>query len=195
MHLNSKLLFQRYAAEHFHDGQRVLEIGADADPSTHRQQLDGLRLRWETADIEGGWTRPTYLMPTEYAIPVPDATFDVVFASQVIEHVRQVWRWMRELVRVTRPGGTIILISPISWPYHEAPIDCWRIYPEGMRALCDEVGLEVVLCESHALEPTVSRRPFFGETATNARRGARIKQLLGWPTPRALDLVTVARRR
>ena len=31
-----------------------------------------------------------------------------------------------------------------SGPEHRYPVDCWRFYPDGMRAICKFVGFEVV---------------------------------------------------
>jgi SAM-dependent methyltransferase len=91
------------------------------------------------------WTDDLYVhMNNEYSLGCEDGVFDVVFSLNVAEHVRKIWKWVAELKRVTRPGGTLIFVSPVSWPYHESPYDCWRIFPEGYRALFDEVGLEYV---------------------------------------------------
>jgi hypothetical protein len=99
---------------------------------------------------------------------------------------------MKEVARVCKPGGLVITLNPTSWPYHEAPVDCWRIYPEGMRALSEECGLEVVVCEFECLEiePSAVRLP--GRSAT--RRASRIAKLLRQPVECAFDTVTVARK-
>ncbi len=41
----------------------------------------------------------------------------------------------------------MITISPVSWHYHESPVDCWRMYPAGARALFQHAGLEPVVAE------------------------------------------------
>jgi SAM-dependent methyltransferase len=214
MHANSELIFKRYATAYFPPGARVLEVGPDSDPSAYRLALGGLDLRWETAELDPalmrsktGWRShmgpPTHLMRTEYEIPTPADSFDVVLAGQVIEHVRRIWEWVPELARVAKPGGTVIIISPISWPHHASPYDCWRIYPDGMQALCDEAGLEVLISHAESLEPVSSRRRYPGighdwylhrNTSTTDRRIQRLRGLLGWPMPAALDLITVARK-
>ena len=43
------------------------------------------------------------------ALPFPDASFDMVLSHAVIEHVADAARYMRELARVLKPGGTIYL--------------------------------------------------------------------------------------
>ena len=215
MHRNSLLLFERYAAPHFEDGSHVLEIGPDGDPSSYRRALNGVALQWETAELDNSLMpdsdegfqfhpfvdQPTYRMRDEYEIPVADQTFDVVVAGQVIEHVRRPWRWLPEIARVTKSGGKVILVAPISWPYHPAPYDCWRIYPDGMQALCDEAGLEIADCRFESLEPLPSKRSyphvgydFVNDYVTESRWKQRLKGLIGWPVPTALDLVVIARK-
>lgn len=46
-------------------------------------------------------------------IDLPDASFDVIYASHVLEHVPDDRRAMRELFRVLRPGGWAVLQVPI----------------------------------------------------------------------------------
>ncbi|HEY3541368.1 MAG TPA: class I SAM-dependent methyltransferase [Gaiellaceae bacterium] len=43
------------------------------------------------------------------ALPFADAEFDVVLCSQVIEHVLDAEAALRELARVLRPGGTLVI--------------------------------------------------------------------------------------
>lgn len=45
-------------------------------------------------------------------LPFPDAAFDVVVCSEVIEHVPDEPRVLGELTRVLRPGGTLVLGTP-----------------------------------------------------------------------------------
>jgi SAM-dependent methyltransferase len=221
LHPNSQLLFDHYALPHFADGQRVLEIAPDQSPSAYQQSVTaaGVQLTWETADLaeetmgellDASVTRAfvqavasQHIMPSEYEIPAAADSFDVVVAGQVAEHVRRIWVWIVELARVTKPGGKIVLINPISWVYHEAPVDCWRIYPEGMRALCHDAGLHVLVCETGALEPAVSRRQYYGDSyhwptgrrsSARARAATMVRGAVGWPTPTPLDLVTVAQK-
>lgn len=197
MHPNSRLLFEAYATQHFEPDMRVLEIGPDVRPSRYERSVQArLRnVRWEAADIAGS---PDHLMADEYSIPVPDGTFDAVVAGQVIEHVRKVWLWMREVARVVRPGGLVVIIAPVSWPFHEAPVDCWRIYPEAMRTLADEASLDVVDCRFESLEPPRTRRSYPGGNRDNLdpdrSMKARLRKLVGWPQPAALDTILVARR-
>ena len=45
-------------------------------------------------------------------LPFPDDWFDLVFSNEVIEHVDDDRQTIREAVRVTKPGGTIVIFAP-----------------------------------------------------------------------------------
>ncbi len=46
------------------------------------------------------------------SLPLPSATFDLVLSHEVIEHVQDDRTAIREMVRVLKPGGRIVLFCP-----------------------------------------------------------------------------------
>ncbi|MGH2870712.1 MAG: class I SAM-dependent methyltransferase, partial [Solirubrobacteraceae bacterium] len=48
----------------------------------------------------------------EEGIPYPDDSFDVVSAGEVIEHIYDPDRLLREARRILRPGGHVVLTTP-----------------------------------------------------------------------------------
>jgi SAM-dependent methyltransferase len=152
MHLNSILLFEKYAKPLFTAGMKVLEIGPDGFPSSYRKIVADETISWETLDIYAS-DKLTYPSTAEYSFPIPADTYDIVLSGQVIEHVKKIWVWTKEVARVCKPGGRVITINPVSWIFHEHPVDCWRIYPEGMKALYEDAGLEMQLSQFESLEP------------------------------------------
>jgi SAM-dependent methyltransferase len=69
------------------------------------------------------------------AIPVDDGSFDVVLCLQVLEHVPDPAAAVRELRRVVRPGGRVLLTTHGVYPYHPNPEDLWRWTHEGLERL------------------------------------------------------------
>lgn len=50
-------------------------------------------------------------------IPVDDGYFDLVFSRYVLEHVADPARFMGEVVRVLKPGGRFLFLTPNKWHY------------------------------------------------------------------------------
>ncbi len=198
MHRNSKLLFEKYVRPHFQAGVRVLEIGPDTSPSTYQSLVNDSSIVWDTLDFPSRPFPLTHRLESEYSFPIPDGAYDLVFSGQVIEHVRKVWVWMREVARVTRPGGLVITINPVSWPYHEAPVDCWRIFPEGMKALYEDAGLEVIESVWDSLEADGNKWTIPGRSPEwqppKVRWMNRVMGWFGYPREYAYDAVTIGRK-
>ena len=191
MHLNSRLLFAKYAPQHFRPGMRILEIGPDGFPSTYRQLVQVPDLTWETIDLFDD-PRLTHRAVGEYDFGLPTGQYDLILSGQVIEHVRKTWRWMTEVARVCKPGGTVITVNPVTWGYHEAPIDCWRIYPEGMLSLYDEAGLEVQHCTAESLEPWPQRVKQYFRVFRKVLTG---QKLATSGIPPVVDTITIGHKR
>jgi SAM-dependent methyltransferase len=197
MHPNCRTLYELYAAPLFVSGMKVLEIGPDKFPTTLQDISHRPGLEWDILGLEAD-PNIHVVACSEYEYPVADGSYDIIVAANVLEHVRKPWVWMRELARIVRPGGHVITINPVSWPYHEAPVDCWRVFPEGMKALVDDVGLEVVVnrCETH--EPNHSGRDTPGRSMmAYGWKHKLVDRVLGWigyPQERAYDTITIGRR-
>jgi SAM-dependent methyltransferase len=70
-----------------------------------------------------------------------DNSVDLFISGQAFEHTEFLWLSVMEIQRVLKPAGLACLITPSAGPEHRYPMDCWRIYPDGMRALSRFAGL------------------------------------------------------
>ncbi len=77
-------------------------------------------------------------------IPLGDAGFDTIVSTEVLEHVPDPQKALREMYRVLKPGGYLILSTPMYWPRHEMPYDYFRYPYDGLLHLVKESGFELV---------------------------------------------------
>jgi SAM-dependent methyltransferase len=52
------------------------------------------------------------LVPLDGELPFTEHSFDLVWSSEVIEHVADTARWLSEVRRVLAPGGRLLLTTP-----------------------------------------------------------------------------------
>src|SRR5262249_58663056 len=61
-----------------------------------------------------GLTNLKFQEGSVYTLPFADGTFDVVYAHQVFQHLRERGAALREVLRVLRPGG-LAAIRDVDW--------------------------------------------------------------------------------
>lgn len=69
--------------------------------------------KWDTSRID--------LVCDITAIPEPNAAFDAILCSEVLEHVPDPTRVLDEFARLLKPGGKLILTAPFASLVHFAP--------------------------------------------------------------------------
>jgi SAM-dependent methyltransferase len=111
-------------------GLRVLDVGCGVKPYypyfASADAYVGVDVGGNpNADLEG----------SVEALPVEDGAYDVVLCLQVLEHVDDPDRAVRELHRVTRPGGRVLASTHGTQVYHPHPGDHWRWTHTGLERL------------------------------------------------------------
>jgi SAM-dependent methyltransferase len=117
-------LYQRVFVDHFgldesfYDGKRLLDIGCGprgsltwAGGALERVGLDPLVLKYR--ELQQGDHGMTYVEAGAESIPYPDGHFDVVSTINSLDHVEDVDRAIGEITRVTRTGGTLLLLVDV----------------------------------------------------------------------------------
>jgi SAM-dependent methyltransferase len=67
------------------------------------------------------------------AFPWQSATFDVVIANQVFEHLKNVWLPMSEIARVLKPGGHLLFSVPNLSSLHNRVMLAFGFQPSSIR--------------------------------------------------------------
>jgi SAM-dependent methyltransferase len=74
-------------------------------------KIVGLEYDFERAAEAGSRSKRTLNAAGEF-LPLPSGTFDLILSHEVLEHVQDDTQAVREMVRVLRPGGRIVLFVP-----------------------------------------------------------------------------------
>lgn len=82
------------------------------------------------------------VMDLPYRIPLPSNTADVVLSGQVFEHIPFIFTSALEIRRILKPGGLFMMTVPSRGHRHNV-YDCWRFYPDSMRAIAAFTSMEL----------------------------------------------------
>lgn len=101
------------------DGAWVLDVGGGPGYFARAFRSAGARytpLDADLGELSGrGHPEPGAVLGSGMDLPFADASFDVTYSSNVLEHVPRPWRMAEEMVRVTRPGGLIFCSYTLWW--------------------------------------------------------------------------------
>jgi ubiquinone/menaquinone biosynthesis C-methylase UbiE len=179
-------------------GARVLDVGAG--PCRYRALF--AHCRYESQDFtqyEGhdqglfsdkdswGYGQIDYVSDAT-DIPVASGSFDAVLCTEVLEHVPDPIAVVRELARIVRPGGRLLLTAPLNSGLHQEPYHFYGGYtPYWYRRFLSDAGFEDIIIE-----------PNGGFFKHYAQEGQRFSAMLdprrmkhGWPIVPLFWLLTV----
>lgn len=152
------------------DGQRALDLGCGAGRHVHAMyyhaqcHVVGLDLGYEDVrqtrdgfgagpDLDPQTQRSFSLtVGNALSLPFPDASFDKVLCSEVLEHIPDYEQAVAEIDRILKPGGTFAVSVPRFWPervcwalsddYHNEPGGHVRIFRESqLKSAVENRGL------------------------------------------------------
>ena len=77
-------------------------------------------------------------------LPLADGCAQAVILMAVLEHVQDAEQTLAEARRVLAPGGRLLVDAPFIQGYHASPADYRRFTEQGLRALLEKQGFEIV---------------------------------------------------
>lgn len=148
---------ERFAAS-VPSGARVIDVSAGVKPYAHLWS----HVDYSTHEFEGNKNvidafrgeTPTSVKSHDYAGDIthttaPAASFDVVILTEVLEHVPEPILAIKELVRLCKPGGTILVTSPFTSGSHQEPYHFYAGFsPNWYKWVAARHGLVVEAIES-----------------------------------------------
>lgn len=111
------------------------------------------------------WAAGADYLADAHRLPFPDQSFDVVLSTAVLEHCYFPHVAVREIARVLRPGGTLLMGASFWESWHGESF--FHFTPNAIWAMCHGAGLELVdmwsgwgfipAVLSHAVHPALKR--------------------------------------
>jgi len=141
---NMQYFVSRYLDHGTGERLRILDIGSRDVNGTYRPLFDRPGWIYTGLDTERGENVDIAVNDPYRWKELRRESFDLVISGQTLEHVEYFWITMLEIARVLKTGGLLCLIVPSAGPEHKYPVDCWRFYPDGIRALARHACLEVI---------------------------------------------------
>ncbi|HEX4011418.1 MAG TPA: class I SAM-dependent methyltransferase [Solirubrobacteraceae bacterium] len=119
LHPPDLALRRGFALANVSRGERVLDLGSGAGELTAAlAAADAVTVGVDIAEAALARARADHpgldfrLTEIDGELPFADGSFDVVWASEVIEHVADTARWLSEIRRVLVPRGRLLLTTP-----------------------------------------------------------------------------------
>ena len=122
----------------------IIDLGSCDYNGSYRAIFSHARWRYLGVDLTPGKNVDLVLRDPYYWRELKSESADVLISGQTFEHTEFFWETILEIARVLKPNGLCCLIAPAAGPEHRYPLDCWRIYADGFRALARYAGLEVL---------------------------------------------------
>src|SRR4051812_23633853 len=121
-------------------GKRVLDYGAGDSP--YAALAAGVNAEMVRADI-GDLSPGVIPIGADGRVDLADGSVDAIISTQVLEHVPEVQRYLREALRVLRPGAPMLLSPHGDWILHRIPTDLRRWTVDGLRYEFEQAGFRV----------------------------------------------------
>ena len=123
---------------HIHDNEKInlLDIAPEIHSCTKKYFI---KSKIYTLDINKEYNpdfhaditnNSSYLIPNEF--------FNIVVCTEVLEHVYNPFKAVKEIYRILKPGGIVLASTPFNFQIHPPFPDLWRFTNFGLNLLFDD---------------------------------------------------------
>lgn len=118
----------------------ILDVGG-SNASEYHQLIDGEH-SFYAINISTG-PKTDMIVDIEKTFPIDTEKYDHAICMNVLEHVFEFENVISEMTRVIKPGGKIILATPMIYKIHGSPDDYLRYTESALRKVAKKYNLKV----------------------------------------------------
>ena len=122
----------------------IIDLGSQDVNGTYKSIFNAPSWKYVGMDMIPGENVDIVIEDPYFLNDIENGTVDVLISGQALEHIEYFWLTFKEIARVLKSGGLCCIIAPSGGPEHRYPVDCWRFYPDGFRALARFANLELI---------------------------------------------------
>ena len=136
--------FMKFVSKNIKKGDKILDAGAGGCP----YMKYFLKADYESTDIHQP-TGKIYKTKHDFLcnldnIPKKNNSYDVVINTQVLEHVENPEKVIKELYRILKPRGKLFLTAPQGWRVHGSPYHFFNFTKHGLELLFKKAGFKTI---------------------------------------------------
>ena len=133
---------ERFVVEDADREVTVLDVGSYDLNGSYREMITKRGWWYTGLDIQPGPNVDVYT-ENPYHYPIKTGQWDIVISGSVAYAVLDLVSWTKEIARVLRPGGLLVVITPsLAKPATTAsPADLWRMTDDALRLLFENTGI------------------------------------------------------
>ena len=148
MHQSSLEKMRKFRSEYMtgreNEDLLIMDLGSQDVNGTYKGIFNAPSWKYVGVDMVPGENVDIVLKNPYSWDEIENESVDVLISGQALEHIEYFWLTFQEITRVLKPGGVCCMIAPSGGPEHRYPVDCWRFYPDGFRALARFANLELI---------------------------------------------------
>lgn len=141
---NMKNFVENYLENYKNAELKILDIGSQSVNGSYKPLFNNPKWSYFGADMVKGENVDIVLNDIYNWKEIKSNSFDIVISGQAFEHIEYTWVTILEISRVLKDEGMSCIIAPSGGYEHRYPLDCWRFYPDGFKALAKYSGLNVL---------------------------------------------------
>ena len=136
----------------------ILDVGCGAMPYRNLFPQEAVYKGIDTfeSDKNFGYKQKEVTYYDGITFPIEDNTVDILFHSEVMEHIYDTRHFLSECGRVLKHGGKLLFTVPFQARFHYIPYDYWRFTPSSIEKLLSEAGFSDIKVHNRGTDVTVA---------------------------------------